>query len=101
MILTYEVIKMTVIRRLLTNVGFVVDKVALGQVSSRVLWFSPVSLTLPGFCYLEKRKNLTILITGLHNKPYGWYAPVASAAGPFTTQKHAVTFNCLSLKIPK
>jgi hypothetical protein len=37
------------------------------------------------------RKNekikLIIFITGLHNKPLGCGASVASAAGPFTTKK--------------
>jgi hypothetical protein len=28
------------------HVGFVVDKVALGQVSLRVLWFSPLNINL-------------------------------------------------------
>jgi hypothetical protein len=37
--------------------------------------------------YLEKWKNLVIFITGLHNKPQGCGASVASAAGPFTTKK--------------
>jgi hypothetical protein len=52
------------------HVGFVVDKVALGQVFPRVLH------------YTEKRKKL-IFITGLHNKPLSYRASVASAAGPF------------------
>jgi hypothetical protein len=39
------------------NVGFVVDKVALGQVFPRVLRFSPVNLIPPVLHYLEKRKN--------------------------------------------
>jgi hypothetical protein len=32
-----------------------------------------------------KTKKLIIFITGLHIKPQGWGAPVASATGPFTT----------------
>jgi hypothetical protein len=36
---------------------------------------------------MEKRKKLIISITGLHNKPQGCGASVASAAGPFTTKK--------------
>jgi hypothetical protein len=38
-------------------VGFVVDKVALGQVFPRVLRFSPVNFIPPLLHYMEKRKN--------------------------------------------
>jgi hypothetical protein len=38
----------------LVHVGFVVDKVALGQVFPRVLRFSPVNLIPPVLHYLEK-----------------------------------------------
>jgi hypothetical protein len=34
-----------------------------------------------------KTKKLIVFITGLHNKPQGCGASVASAAGPFTTKK--------------
>jgi hypothetical protein len=69
-------------------VGFVVDKVALGQVFSRVLRFSPVNFIPPVLHYKEKRrKKIIIFITGLHNKPQGCGASVASAAEPFTKQK--------------
>jgi hypothetical protein len=62
-------------------VGFVVDKVALGQVFPRVPRFYPVSFIPPVLHYTEKRKKkLIIFITGC-------CASVASAAGPFTTQK--------------
>jgi hypothetical protein len=68
-------------------VGFVVDKVALGQVFLRVLRFSPVNFIPPLLHYKEKRKKLIIFlfifITGLHNKPQGCGGSVASAAGPF------------------
>jgi hypothetical protein len=70
------------------DVGFVVDKVTLGQVFPRVLRFSPVSLIPPVLHYTEKRKKVIIFITGLHNKPQGCGASVASAAGPFTTHTH-------------
>jgi hypothetical protein len=55
-------------------VGFMVDKVALGQVFLRVLRFSPVNFIPPVLHYLEKWKTkliifLFIFITGLHNKP--------------------------------
>jgi hypothetical protein len=67
------------------RVGFVVDKVALGQVSFRVLRFFPVNFIPPVLHYLEKRKKKTVnFITGLHKKPQGCGASVASAAGPFS-----------------
>jgi hypothetical protein len=37
-------------------------------------------------CYMEKRKK-NIFFIGLHNKPQGCGAAVASAAGPFTKKK--------------
>jgi hypothetical protein len=55
----------------------------------RVLRFSPVNST--GALLLGKMKKLIIFlfifITGLHNKPQGCGASVASAAGAFTTKK--------------
>jgi hypothetical protein len=68
-------------------VGFVVDKVALGQVFPRILRFSSVSFIPPVLHYKEERKKLIIFITGLHSKPVGCGESVASAAGPFTTKK--------------
>jgi hypothetical protein len=65
-------------------VGFVVDKVALRQVSPRVRRFSPVDFIPTVLHYKEKRKKLIIFIKGLHNKPQGCVASIASAAGPFT-----------------
>jgi hypothetical protein len=56
-------------------VGFVVDKVALGQVFPQVLRFSPVNFIPTVLHYKEKRKKLIILITVLHNKPRGCGAP--------------------------
>jgi hypothetical protein len=35
----------------------------------------------------KTKKKLIIFITGLHNKPQGCDAMVASAAGPFTTKE--------------
>jgi hypothetical protein len=70
------------------GVGFVVDKVALRQVSPRVLRFSPVNFISPVLNYTEKRKKkLFIFITGLHKKPQGCGASVASAEGLFTKKK--------------
>jgi hypothetical protein len=71
-------------------VGFVVDKVALGQVFPRVPRFSPVNFIPPLFHYKEKRKKLIIFITGLYNKPQGCGTSVASAAGPFTKKKNRI-----------
>jgi hypothetical protein len=69
------------------HVGFVVDKVALGQVIPRVLRFSPVNFIPPVLHYKEQRKKLIIFFTGLHNKPRSCGASVVSAAGPFATKK--------------
>jgi hypothetical protein len=55
------------------HVGFVLDKVALGQVFPCQVHYS------------EKRRKPIIFITGLYNEPQGCGASVASAAGPFTT----------------
>jgi hypothetical protein len=56
-----------------------------------VLRFYPVSFIPPVLHYLEKRKKLMLIITGLHNKPQGCGASVASAAGPLTTKKFDMT----------
>jgi hypothetical protein len=72
-------------------VGFVVDKVALGQVFLRILRFSLVNFIPPVLLLGKGQKIIVIIIvifiTGLHNKPQGCGASVASAAGPFTTKK--------------
>jgi hypothetical protein len=55
------------------HVGFVENKVALGQVFPRVLRFSPANFIPSVLHYLEKRKKMIIFLfifnTGLHNKP--------------------------------
>jgi hypothetical protein len=69
------------------HVGFVVDKVALGQVFP-----PPCTSVFPGQFHSTgaplqgktKKKKLIVFITGLHNKPQGCSASVASAAGPLT-----------------
>jgi hypothetical protein len=74
-------------------VGFVLDKVALGQVFLPVLRFSPASFIPPVLHYLEKRKKKLInFITRLQNKPQGCGASVVSAAGPFITKKRVEVF---------
>jgi hypothetical protein len=71
-------------------VGFVVDKVALGQVfrpssSAFPCQFHSNRTPLPG----KRQKIIIILIfiIGLHNKPHGCGASVASAAGPLPLKK--------------
>jgi hypothetical protein len=50
-------------------VGFVVDKVALGQVFPRVLWFIPVNFIKTGAPLLGKMKKITDHISlHLHHK---------------------------------
>jgi hypothetical protein len=68
-------------------VGFVVDKVALGQVFPRVIRFSHVNFIPPVLHYKEKRKKQSSSLQGLQNKPQGCGESVASAAWPFTKKK--------------
>jgi hypothetical protein len=51
------------------HVGFVVDKVALGQVFSPSTSGFPCQFHSTGAPLLGKTKKLIIFITGLHNKP--------------------------------
>jgi hypothetical protein len=69
------------------HVGFVVDKVALGQAFPRVLRFYPVNFIPPVLHYTEKREKIIVFISGLHNNTQVCGASVASAVGPFTTKK--------------
>jgi hypothetical protein len=71
-------------------VGFVVDKVALGQVFPPSSSGFPCQFHSTGGPLLGKGKKIIIIfifITGLHNKPYGCGASVASAAGVLTSKK--------------
>jgi hypothetical protein len=68
-------------------VGIVVDKLASGT------GFSPSTSVLPCQCnstgaplHGKGGKKVIIFITGLHNKPQGCGASVASAAGRCTTK---------------
>jgi hypothetical protein len=75
-------------------VGFVVDKVALGQVFPEYFGF-PLSVSFHRCSITRKNETFSItwknkkklifliFITGLHNKPQGCGASAASAAGPF------------------
>jgi hypothetical protein len=68
-------------------VGFVVDKVALDRFLPEYFGI-PLSISFHRCSITRKNeKKLIIFITGLHNKPQGCGASVASAAGPFTTKK--------------
>jgi hypothetical protein len=71
-------------------VGFVVDKVALGQVfPPQVLQFSH-QFHCTGAPLLGKGQQIIIIfifIIALHKKPYGCGAPIVSVAGPFSIKK--------------
>jgi hypothetical protein len=69
------------------HVGFVVEKMALGQVFPPEYFGFPLSISFHRCSIKRKTKKLIIFITGLHNKPQGCGASVASAAGPFATKK--------------
>jgi hypothetical protein len=69
------------------HVEFVVDKVALGQVFSRVLLFPPSISFHRCSIKRKKTKKLIIFVTELHNKPQGCGVSIASPAGPFTIEK--------------
>jgi hypothetical protein len=68
-------------------VGFVVDKVALGQVFFPEYFSFPLSISfhLGSITRKNEKINLIIFVTGLYNKPQGCGASVESAAGAFTT----------------
>ena len=70
------------------HVGFVVDKVALGQVFPRVLRFSPVIFIPPVLHYLENEKYMIIFLSSSSQgctRSCG--ASVASTAGPCSKKK--------------
>jgi hypothetical protein len=46
-------------------------------------------------------KKLIIFIIGLHNKPQGCGASVASAAGPFTTKKRRLVEYISTTKVER
>jgi hypothetical protein len=72
-------------------VGFVVGKVALGQVYPEYLGFR-MSVSFYLCSITRKNEKLIIFITGLHKKPEGCGTSVASAAGFFTTKKNTNTY---------
>jgi hypothetical protein len=71
--------------------GFVVDKVALGQVFRPSTSVVPCQFHSTSAPLLGRGQKIIIIIvifiTGLHKKPQGCGASVASAVGPFTTKK--------------
>jgi hypothetical protein len=68
--------------------GFVVDKVALGQVFPPEYFGFPLSVSFHWCSITRKRtQNNHRLHHRVAHKPQGCGASVASAAGPFTTRK--------------
>jgi hypothetical protein len=69
--------------------GFLVDKVALGQVFPPEFFFFSCQFHSTSAPLLGKGQKIIIIFIfiGSHNKPHGCSASVASAAGPFITKK--------------
>jgi hypothetical protein len=82
------------------HMGFVVHKVALGQVFSPSTSVFPCQFHSTGAPLLGKGQKIIIIIvifiTGLHKKPQGCGASVASAAGPFTSTRKGAAKRRLS-----
>jgi hypothetical protein len=68
------------VRAQVNPVGFVVDKVALGQVYPRVLRFSPVSIIPPWAPLFRKLKKVLSFIRFTHPHPGTDKRPVKAAA---------------------
>jgi hypothetical protein len=79
-------------------VGFVVEKVAMGQIFSPEYFGFPLSISLHRCSITRKNEKTIIFITVLHNKPQGCGASVASAAGTFTIEKIS-EFQILDYKV--
>ena len=73
----------TRVRSWVSPCGIFGGKSGTGQVFPLVLRFSPVNSIPPVLHYKKQRKNYSSTSQGLHNKPQGCGASVASAAGPF------------------
>jgi hypothetical protein len=78
-------------------VGFVVDKMALGQVFPPSTSVFPCQFHSTGAPLHGIKKKLIIFITGLHNKPQDCGASVQTAAGPFATKKILKEYTYLPL----
>jgi hypothetical protein len=82
-------------------VGFVVDKVELGQVFPEYFGF-PLSISFHPYPITRKNEKIEhlslIFISGLHNKPQGCGASVASAAVALHQKKNS-SFNSLSNRL--
>jgi hypothetical protein len=73
-------------------VGFVVDKVALGQVFLRILRFFPVSFIPPVLHYNGKAERTSSSSSqGCTISLQGCGVSVASAAGPFNKKKYCTS----------
>jgi hypothetical protein len=63
----------------------------------------PLSISFHRCSITRKNETLIIFITGLHSKPQGWGASVASAAVPFSTKEkpnyNAVNTVNLTIKV--
>jgi hypothetical protein len=70
---------------------FVVNEVALGQVFFHEYFGFPCQCDSTGApLHGKNEKKLIIIVTGLHNKPQGCGASVASAAGALQRKKKKV-----------
>jgi hypothetical protein len=63
------------------HMGFVVEEVALGRFFPECFGF-PLPISFHRRSITRKNEKTFIFITGLHNRPQGCGASVASAAGP-------------------
>jgi hypothetical protein len=68
------------VRAWVNPVGFVVDKVALGQVFLQVLQFSPVSIIPPWAPHFRKFKNSSFIHSLIHSHLGTNNRPVEAAA---------------------
>jgi hypothetical protein len=82
------------IRAQVNSVRFVVDKVALGQVFIRVLWFSPVNIIPPWAQFFRKLKKKVHSFTHspLHSSSSGDEQKASkSGRSPVRRQSHPIT----------